>query len=253
MRVTTSSTRCQVWWARPTVQTPRLLDLLDDIERARHEAYHRAIDQIRFLTGRVVAKALVAKELGVEPARVVLDSTCPDCGRTHGKPNVVRPDDRPDDLGLPEISISHSGDLVAVAITDGLAVGVDVEQERDVAVDDLTRMTLSTGELDAFAAVPAPDRDAAFFTYWSRKEALLKATGRGMSIPMTRVTVTPWDQPPRVLASLASEVDIETMRMAELDAGSGYRACVAVIADGDFPAADWVVEHDAATLVADLS
>ncbi|HEV2781719.1 MAG TPA: 4'-phosphopantetheinyl transferase superfamily protein [Actinophytocola sp.] len=251
--MTTSSIRCRVWWARPSIETPRLLGLLDTVERERHAAYRLAVDQVRFLTARVVAKALAADALGIEPGRVNLDSTCPDCGRTHGKPRVVAPQGHPPGRALPELSISHSGDLVAVAITDGLPVGVDVEQERDVSVDDLVRLTLSAGELDSFAAVAPPDKDAAFFTYWARKEAILKATGRGLAIPMTRITVTPWDTEPRVVDSQASEVDANRMRMAQLDAGSGYRACVAVIAGPDFPATGWVSEHDADPLVAKLA
>jgi 4'-phosphopantetheinyl transferase len=243
---------CQVWWARPAVETPRLLGLLDDIERDRHGAYHRAADKARFLTGRAVAKALVAAELGIEPAAVSLDSTCADCGRTHGKPKVIRPDGVAPGRVLPELSISHSGDRVGVAITAGVPVGLDVEQERDVQVDGLVRMTLSAAEVDAFASVALSDRDAAFFTYWARKEALLKATGKGMSIPMTSLTVTPWTQPPRVVDSQASEVDSTVMRMAQLDAGSGYRACVAVIAGSGF-SEDWVTEHDADPLIASLS
>jgi 4'-phosphopantetheinyl transferase len=246
-------TICEVWWARPAVETPRLLDLLDEVERGRYTAYHRAIDRVRFLAGRVVSKSLAAERLGIEPKQVVLDSTCQDCGRPHGKPSVVRPEGHRADRPLPELSISHSGDKIAVAVTDGLPVGVDVEQERDVQVQDLVRMTLSAGELDAFAAVRTADRDAAFFTYWSRKEALLKATGRGLSIPMTRITVTPWDQPPRVVDSASSEVDASAMRMAQLDAGTGYRAAVAVLAGPDFPTHNWVSEHDADPLIADLS
>ena len=226
--MTISSIRCQVWWARPAVETPRLLDLLDPIERTRYTAYHRTIDQLRFLTGRVVSKALAAEALAIEPAQVTLDSTCPDCGRPHGKPRVIPPSNFSG--VLPELSISHSGNLVGVAMTPGQPVGLDVEQERDVEIDGLVRMTLSAAEQTEFAAVPATDRDAAFFTYWSRKEAILKATGRGLAIGMTKLTVSPWDQPPRVLDSQASEVDTTTMRMTQLDAGSGYRACVAVIA-----------------------
>ena len=241
--------RCQVWWARPAVETPRLLVLLDDIERQRHDAYRQTVDRARYLTRRVVAKAALGTALGIEPGAVKLDSTCPDCGRTHGKPHLVP---SPGHTGpLPELSISHSGNLVAVAVTAGLPVGIDVEQERDVEVDGLVRMTLSAAEQTSWAAVPAPDRDAAFFTYWSRKEAILKATGRGLSIAMTKVTVTPWDQAPRVLDSQASEVDTERMHLAQLDAGSGYRACVAVIADA--PAELVVTVHDADPVVAGLS
>lgn len=241
--------QCQVWWARPAVQTPRLIALLDDIERERHDAYRQTVDRARFLTGRVVAKAALGDALGIEAAAVVLDSTCPDCGRTHGKPRIVPPSGI--EGPFPEMSISHSGNLVGVAVTPGLPVGIDVEQERDVEVDGLVRMTLSAAELTTWAAVPEPDRDAAFFTYWSRKEAILKATGRGLAISMTKVTVTPWDQPPRVVDSQASEVDTSRMHLAQLDAGSGYRACVAVIAAPD---ADLVVTvHDADPIIAGLS
>jgi 4'-phosphopantetheinyl transferase len=239
--------RCDVWWARPAVETPRLIALLDGIERDRHDAYRQTVDRARFLTGRVVAKAAVGEALGIEPGDVALDSTCPDCGRSHGKPRVIAP------AGftgvLPELSISHSGNLVGVALTGGLPVGIDVEQERDVEIDGLIRMTLSAAEQTTFATVPVPERDAAFFTYWSRKEAILKATGRGLAIAMTKVTVNPWDQPPRVLESQASEVDTARMRMAQLDAGSGYRACVAVIGSADLD----VTVHDADPIIATLA
>jgi 4'-phosphopantetheinyl transferase len=243
------SIQCEVWWARPAVETPRLIELLDDIERDRHDAYRQTVDRARFLTGRVVAKAAVGDALGIDPGSVVLDSTCPDCGRTHGKPKIVPP---PGFGGtVPEMSISHSGNLVGVAVTPGLPVGLDVEQERDVEVDGLVRMTLSAAEQTAWGAVPTPERDAAFFTYWSRKEAILKATGRGLSIAMTKVTVSPWDQPPKVVDSQASEVDTALMCLAQLDAGSGYRACVAVIAES--PAKLVVTVHDADPIVASLS
>ena len=238
--------RCEVWWARPAVETPRLLGLLDDIERERHDAYRQTVDRARFLTGRAVAKAALGTVLGVAPGSVVLDSICPDCGRTHGKPRVVAPGFAGP---LPEMSISHSGNLVGVALTAGQPVGIDVEQERDVEVDGLVRMTLSAAEQTAWAAVPEPERDAAFFTYWSRKEAILKATGRGLAIAMTKVTVSPWDAAPRVVDSQASEVDASRMRLAQLDAGSGYRACVAVIGDSELD----VTVHDADPVVAGLS
>jgi 4'-phosphopantetheinyl transferase len=245
--VTMSSTHCQVWWARPSIESPRLLALLDPVELDRHAAYQRTVDQVRFLTARVVAKVLAARAMGVKPDQVTLDSTCPDCGRKHGKPKVVAPPGEP----VPELSISHSGGLVAVAVTDGVPVGVDVEQERDVQVEDLIRLTLSPAEQDAFATVADADRDAAFFTYWARKEAILKATGRGLAIPMTKVTITHWDQPPRILDSQSSEVDPTAMTLAHLTPGTGYRACVAILAK--LPAGDWVTEHDADPLVAELA
>jgi 4'-phosphopantetheinyl transferase len=239
--------RCEVWWARPAVETPRLIAMLDGIERDRHDAYRQTVDRARFLTGRVVAKAAAGSALGIDPATVALDSTCPDCGRPHGKPSVVAP---PGFTGtLPELSISHSGNLVGVAMTAGVPVGIDVEQERDVEIDGLIRMTLSAAEQTEFALIPPADRDAAFFTYWSRKEAILKATGRGLAIGMTKLTVTPWNAPPRILDSQSSEVDARVMRMSQLDAGSGYRACVAAIGTADLA----ITVHDADPVIAILA
>jgi 4'-phosphopantetheinyl transferase len=247
-----SAIHCHVWWARPVEQTPRLVRLLDAVELERHEAYHRDVDKARFLTGRAVAKAIVAAELGIEPAAVRLDSTCPDCGRPHGKPRPVRPDGDDRDR-MPELSISHSGGWVAVAATTGLPVGVDVEELRDVKVNDLAHLTFSPAEQEAFDALPESERHGAFFTYWARKEALLKATGRGLSIPMSKVTITPPGKPPELLESMSSEVDVHNVQMTDLDAGTDYRACVAVIGLPADPGEDWVAVHEAGALIADLA
>lgn len=230
--------RCDVWWAHPAAETPGLLSLLDDVERTRYEAYRRDVDKFRFLTGRALIRGVAAAELGKEPKDIVIDSSCFDCGKPHGKPKVD---------GL-EVSISHSGERVALAVTELAPVGVDVEEIRDAEVDELARIAFSPGELAAFKAVPPDQRRAAFFTYWSRKEAVVKATGKGMSVPMSKLTLTAHDAPPEVLASDAPEVVIGRVHMADLDAGDGYRASVAVFGDST-PA---VTERDAADLIASL-
>ena len=139
----------------------------------------------------------------------MLDSSCFDCGKPHGKPTVVG--------STLEVSISHSGDWVALAVTDGAPVGVDVEEVRAAEVDDLAGICFSPAELAVFRRVPEADRRGAFFTYWARKEAVLKATGKGMSVGMSKLTLTAHDEPPRVVASEAAEVDIPTAHMTDLD------------------------------------
>lgn len=230
--------RCDVWWAHPTAATPALVDLLDDVERTRYSGYRREVDQLRFLTGRSLLRGVAAARLGVAAKDIVIDSSCYDCGKPHGKPKIA---------GL-EMSVSHSGDWVALAVTDGAPVGVDVEEIRSAEVDDLAGISFSPAELAAFNAVPASARRAAFFTYWSRKEAVLKATGKGMSVPMSRLTLSPHDAPPRVVAADTPEVDPARTRMADLDAGAGYRASLAAFTDTPLA----VTEHDAAELLRSL-
>jgi len=232
--------RCDVWWARPTAETPRLLGMLDEIERGRYANYRREIDRLRFLTGRALIRAVAGTSLSIEPAAVELDSSCFDCGKPHGKPKVVG--------STLEVSISHSGDRVVLAVTTGAPVGVDVEEVRAAEVDDLAGIAFSPAELTVFGAVPEAQRRGAFFTYWARKEAVLKATGKGMSLGMTKVTLSGHDEPPRVVATEAAEVDAPNAHLTDLDAGPDYRACVAVFATE----APKVTEHDANELIAGL-
>jgi 4'-phosphopantetheinyl transferase len=238
--------RCDVWWARPAPATDRLLAMLDDVERSRYDAYRLELDKLRFLTGRTLIRAVVGRRLDVEPERVVLDSSCYSCGKPHGKPRVVAGPSLP---AAPEVSISHSGSLVALAVVAGAPVGVDVEQIRDAEVTELARVAFSERERTAFEALPANERQGAFFTYWARKEAVVKATGKGMSIPLTRLTLSSPDAHPRVLAADTSEVDIDRVRMADLTRpGHDYRASVAVLADED----PEVTEQDADDLITAL-
>lgn len=236
--------RCDVWWARPAAATERLLRMLDDIDRERYAAYRRDTDRHRFLTGRTLIRTIAGERLGIEPEQVKLDSSCFGCGKPHGKPRVVGA------AGV-EVSVSHSGDWVALAITDGAPVGVDVEEVRNAEVSDLARISFSAAEQEAFAAVPEELRRTAFFTYWSRKEAVVKATGKGMSVPMSSLTLAPFDAPAGIVSSASSDVDVHLVRMADLDAGDGYRACVAVFTE-EPPPAGWVTEHDADPLITAL-
>jgi 4'-phosphopantetheinyl transferase len=124
-------------------------------------------------------------------------------------------------------------------------VGVDVEELRAAEVEDLAGVAFSTAEQASFSAVPAADRRGAFFTYWSRKEAVLKATGKGMSVPMSKLTLSAHDAAPAVLSSEAPEVDAATARMGDLNVGPDYRACVAAFA----PTPLTITEHDATELL----
>lgn len=231
--------RCDVWWAHPAAETAALLDLLDDIERTRYGNYRRDADKQRFLTGRALIRGVAAAELGRQPRDITIDSSCFDCGKPHGKPKVE---------GL-EVSISHSGDWVALAVTDRAPVGVDVEEVRDAEIDGLAGIAFSPAELATFESVPHADRKGAFFTYWSRKEAVVKATGKGMTVPMSKLTLTGHDEPPKVVASGTAEVAVATVHMVDLTPGDGYRASVAVFGTE----APEVTERDATDLIARLA
>ncbi|WP_344106121.1 4'-phosphopantetheinyl transferase family protein [Nocardiopsis rhodophaea] len=224
---------CDVWWADPAQAHPGLFDLLDERERARHARFRLAADRDRFVVAHALARLVCAQRADCAPEQVRFTLHCRNCElrrepRTdpHGKPRPAGAA-----LGL-EISISHSGDRVVLAVTDGVEVGVDVEavaEERDI--DGLASYTLTAEELALWRGLPAARRTPGFFRYWARKEALLKATGDGLSGGLGTVGVTGPDAGARVVSWDAPDAPADVW-LTDLDAGADYRAALAALVPG---------------------
>lgn len=219
-----SDVECVVWWSPPLEPRAEYLAMLNAAERERYDAYRREDDRCRFLTGRVMLRMVVAPELGCEPADVPVDATCPDCGKPHGRPRVAGTD--------LELSVSHSGDRVGLAVVVGIPVGLDVESTARPVSDNLVAYALSDEERAQLDELPDAERTAGFFRYWSRKEAVMKATGQGLRIPLRSFTVAPPGETPRLVGAANPELVAVTVVLADLEPGAGYRASVAVLAAG---------------------
>ncbi|ANN15005.1 4'-phosphopantetheinyl transferase [Amycolatopsis orientalis] len=226
---------CAVRWSPPLPAEPRFLALLDELEQGRYDAYRQDIDKRRFLTGRVLAKTVTAERLGLAVEDVSFDATCDDCGKPHGRPRVP---------GAPlMLSISHSGDLIGVAATAGTPVGLDVETATRRADDSLIEYALSPVEQAAVSGLLAEQRTTAFFTYWTRKEAVMKATGKGLKIPLQSITFSGHDEAARLVSSGDAALDPARTRLVDLKAAEGYRAAVALLTSDEIS-----VTEDFATL-----
>ncbi|MCO1655826.1 4'-phosphopantetheinyl transferase family protein [Pseudonocardia humida] len=203
---------CEVWWARPVDPdtAPGLVGLLDDAERARLPRFRLPADRARYLAAHALTRIVLAGAVGAAPAELRFDRSCR-CGEQHGKPTLP---------GGPGFSLTHAGDLVGVAVHDG-PVGLDVEHARPLA--DLAAMA---------AHVSSPDEtvadDSAFFTLWTRKEALLKATGEGLSAPMSAITLGPTG----VLAWTGAAAPTGPVWLRDLRPAAGYPAAVAGLGPG---------------------
>lgn len=152
-----------------------------------------------------------------------------------------------------DFSVSHSGDLVGLAVATSQggdrrsrAVGLDVERIAPVADGAAPDIVLSPAERDAFDPLEAAAQIPAFFRYWVRKEAVLKATGEGLAVPMTHLTVSRPDQPPRLAEWQGRPAFPACVSLHDLTARSGYAAALALV--GRDVA---VVERDAAGLISE--
>ncbi|MDL2144150.1 4'-phosphopantetheinyl transferase superfamily protein [Flavobacterium tructae] len=78
-------------------------------------------------------------------------------------------------------NISHSGDIVVCALSDRHEVGIDVEIITDIETADFkSQMT----EIEWNKIVLSDNKKEAFFEYWTQKEAVLKAQGHGLIVPL---------------------------------------------------------------------
>lgn len=84
-------------------------------------------------------------------------------------------------------NISHSKDLAACVIAE-FPVGIDVEFfDTSISYVDF-EFQMTTGEFEKING--AEDRIGSFFTYWTAKEAIIKAHGDGMMIPLDSFEVS---------------------------------------------------------------
>ena len=139
-------------------------------ERARADRFRLPLLRRRFAAGRGALRAVLAGYLGVGAGDVAF------AYGDHGKPRLAR------DSGGVEFNLAHSHGVGLCAVTAARAVGVDVEQIRPIGeAGRIIGRYFTPAEQAEYLGHPEPERDEAFFRGWTRKEAFLKATGKGIA------------------------------------------------------------------------
>ncbi|WP_078578263.1 4'-phosphopantetheinyl transferase family protein [Salipaludibacillus agaradhaerens] len=164
---------CYVWSIKTHAYHPDYEDMLTHEEVQRAKRYRQVIDRKRFVLGAVLTRFILGKELAINPLDITIIRTCPTCGKPHGQPR----------LPAENIywSVSHSGEEVVVAFSRCLRVGIDIEKIQTDIENLPVSEILSHEELDHFNHIVPADKPNVFYTYWTRKEAVLKALGTGLS------------------------------------------------------------------------
>ncbi|MCW3841905.1 hypothetical protein ONA70_17540 [Micromonospora yasonensis] len=119
-----------------------LLDVLDHHERQRAASTVAEADRARFLLGAALLRTVAGAMLDLPAEAVTVDRACSHCGRWHGRPTLPG-------TSL-EMSVSHSGTVVAVAaLPGGGRVGVDVERTGDRPVPEVVAWTIAEAQFKA--------------------------------------------------------------------------------------------------------
>ncbi len=156
----------------------RLGRSLSKEERRRAVRFHFATDRERFVAARGVLREILARYLNTT-------ATCVHLGQgTSGKPFLL-------DHRHLRFNISHTWSTMLVAVGREREIGVDIERlDADVAIGDLDETTLSMPEQRVLDRLDGESRRAAFLAFWTRKEALVKADGRGLSLRLSDIDVS---------------------------------------------------------------
>ena len=155
-------------------------ETLSKDERQRAARFHFEQDRNRFVAGRGILRKILGWLLGAEPRELIFS-----CG-PHGKPQLAGPAAQ----SLLHFNLAHHDSLAVYAVSHTNEVGIDLERIRPVfETEEIVAHCFSERERAQWLSLPSGSRGEAFFNCWTRKEALLKATGEGIGDQMGQTEV----------------------------------------------------------------
>ncbi len=211
-----------VWSASLDVQEEEmqsLLRILDFEERARANRFYFERDRSRFIVCHAYLRTILAYYLDIEPERLEFNYT------PKGKPYLVQRF-RGKEL---QFNLSHSHEFALYAVTINRQVGVDLEYIYLFAeTDALTDRILTKRERAEWHKSTGNERIWSLFRYWTCKEAFVKATGEGLTMPLNRIHISLVPDEARLISANHSLREASRWSLQELNPVPGFAAAVVV-------------------------
>jgi 4'-phosphopantetheinyl transferase len=197
----------------------RFRDTLCEEEIARANRFHFSHLRRRFVGGRGALRTILADYLALEPQRLMFSYS------SHGKPSLANPH-----CNI-EFNVSHSDDLMVVAICREWPIGVDIEKEDpQFHAMDVAQRFFCERERDEIARKGKEDGLRAFFQFWTAKEAILKATSLGLSLELSKLEIGL--APLRILGAEDSvKINGANWHLTAFSPAEGYSGALAVPAE----------------------
>lgn len=195
----------------------RLTELLDANEIAQSRKFTLAEHARRFCVRRGLRREILATRLGSDPRDIRYEFGARDKPRVAGSSPV-------------HFNASHSADRALLAVTEVGPLGVDIEALKAIPErDGVVSRFFSAAEQTAYRQVPQRDRQRAFYYGWTRKEAFIKATGKGLGADLSAfdVALTP-GEPAQLLRAEDAPDEGRCWHLVDLDVGRGYIGALAV-------------------------
>jgi len=204
-----------VWQGRlnlPAEMLGRLALLLSADERSKAQAFKFPHLRDRYIAARGMLRQTLAGYLADDPAglRFVTGD--------YGKPALAG-----DAL---HFNVSHTADALLIAIADIADIGVDIETVKPHRnLDSLAKRCFSEREYREWRQLAEEEQLLVFYRLWTKKEAFVKAVGRGIAVGVERCEFE-WVRDGRLLAIPGEYGPAAAWRVHELEVDAGLSAAL---------------------------
>ncbi len=202
-------------------QEPYLRKLLTLEQAEREKKLADPIRKSRYIVKKAILSLLLSRYTGAPPTEIKLATS------HYGKPHVIANANSP----TVEFNLSHSGEWLFIAFSARGPVGIDIELIiDDFPVSKISRKFFSSCEASLIDDCPKDCQAQAFFKVWVRKEAYIKAIGKGLYLSLNSFDVSfnllaPDENPDQNICRLAEDVQNKWF-FHEIPSDSKYCACL---------------------------
>ena len=167
-----------VWHGDLTpIDQPLYLPLLASHERNHAQNLTQPAIRQRYIQVRATLRSLLSRYLNQAPESIDIRSN------QHGKPYLH---------DYPELvfNLSHSGDYLVIALANRCQLGIDIELCKARAnLPLMVNKCFNQTEAVYWQSLPENQKTSVFYQFWTRKEAFVKATGRGIALGLQQCVI----------------------------------------------------------------
>lgn len=162
-----------------TAKEQQLFLLLNAEEKERARRFHFPLHQKRFIAARSMLRICLGNYLALPAAEIPINYTATK------KPYIIH-----NVRSGVHFNLAHSDDLAVLAVTSAHEIGVDIEKVQATFRESVAQRFFSEEEYQQLNSLPPSEQAAAFYRIWARKEAIVKAIGKGLTYPLSSFTVS---------------------------------------------------------------
>ncbi|HET9131206.1 MAG TPA: 4'-phosphopantetheinyl transferase superfamily protein [Terriglobia bacterium] len=192
-------------------------NLLSKEENARADRFVFESDRLRFIGSHGRLRMILGSYCSTDPKELVFATG------SHGKPFLMEP-------SVPiQFNLSHSGNLAAIVVTSNIRCGIDIEKIRpEVSDRAIAERFFCKRENEWLQCLPEAQRIQGFYRLWSVKESILKADGKGLSIPLSDIDTSDVLSRNSSVVALSGGNPRLSLWVEEVPADEGYTCALAV-------------------------